>query len=1045
MKITKKKKNRSSKIISRFFQRCTLFNKRKLHCQKLITSLSKHIHYIHSLSIISFSDIFQVIEILNIYENEIQKVNSFSSINKIIHVLEKTAQKYGITSISDILQDKIVNLEHYEWLNENFIILQYKFEKRPQKSKYSISFEENKHTYSNLNIQLHSCRIIIPFSKTIQLVCDGFLPYNIVSIYPTEFKVKYKNLKKKIKSVIPSQFANSYIKQLRPSVFCVNNIDSIVKIITEQYELLDDIKHKTISELVKLFLSSKTIKKREILILLLINVEDGETDHLAYLLYDMISSKSFMMTSSKSNTDNIFGSLHWSVQKKLTQQFSLSKNILDKSFMKYDEPSDYISYEKQIILMNTSDSVKGKAMAKLKEIKNGKGDSTLKATNYLDGLLKIPFGIYKNDFSSLIEPLRKNIIGLIKNLDINDKYAHIKWYNKLHTCKLNFMKSSKYFYDVELFFDNFVEINNLFKEYMYDICKELTNKELIRYGTWQDVQLTNKRTKKIIIKDLEPIYNIILNKEKSGIFENEAKVLSGGNILLEKWNLFQNTIKLKIKETSDILDKSVFGLDDAKEQLKRVFGQWITGKEEGYVFGFEGPMGTGKTTLAKQGISKCLIDSRGNSRPFIFIALGGSTNGSTLEGHNYTYVGSTWGKIVDSLMEAKCMNPIIYIDELDKISNTEHGREIIGILIHLTDPAQNEEFTDRYFRGIPIDLSKCLIIFSYNDPSKVDRILLDRIHRIKTKALSKYEKTQIVKFYVLPELLELVGFKKDDIILNEDVIHHIIYKYTGEAGVRKLKEKLLELLRELNIMYMSSQEIKLPFILTTDLVDKLFDKHYKFEAKKINELPRVGLINGLYASIHSRGGITLIQIFKKFSEKMFGLEITGQQGDVMKESITVAKTLSWHMLKENYREKFVKNNENFGFHLHCPETSTPKDGPSAGAAITTCFISTLTNLPITNTCAMTGEIDLHGNVMRIGGLSAKLEGARCAGVKKVLIPESNRVDLDKIIKYEKGFEMNEDFQVICVKTIYDVIPHMFSKKEQKKLKTILKSEKQFFN
>ncbi len=137
--------------------------------------------------------------------------------------------------------------------------------------------------------------------------------------------------------------------------------------------------------------------------------------------------------------------------------------------------------------------------------------------------------------------------------------------------------------------------------------------------------------------------------------------------------------------------------------------------------------------------------------------------------NNYTYVGSTWGKIVDAIMTAKCMNPIIYIDELDKISNTEHGREIIGILIHLTDPAQNEEFTDRYFSGIHIDLSKCLIIFSYNDASKVDRILLDRIHRIKTKPLDKYEKTTIIQEYVLPEMFDVIGFNPSDIILEEEL------------------------------------------------------------------------------------------------------------------------------------------------------------------------------------------------------------------------------------------------------------------------------------
>ena len=193
------------------------------------------------------------------------------------------------------------------------------------------------------------------------------------------------------------------------------------------------------------------------------------------------------------------------------------------------------------------------------------------------------------------------------------------------------------------------------------------------------------------------------------------------------------------------MEDSVYGHKDAKRQIERILGQWINGEQSGYCFGFEGPPGVGKTSLALNGISKCLVDSDGTPRPFSIIAMGGSSNGSTLEGHNYTYVGSTWGKIVDIIMEKKCMNPIIFIDELDKVSKTEHGREIIGILTHLIDKTQNTHFQDRYFTGIDLDLSKALFIFSYNDVSLIDRILLDRIHRVKFDYLSLQEKIVIVK------------------------------------------------------------------------------------------------------------------------------------------------------------------------------------------------------------------------------------------------------------------------------------------------------------
>ena len=176
-----------------------------------------------------------------------------------------------------------------------------------------------------------------------------------------------------------------------------------------------------------------------------------------------------------------------------------------------------------------------------------------------------------------------------------------------------------------------------------------------------------------------------------------------------KIKIKKNNIKTYMSDVSRILDDAIHGHDKAKRQIERIIGQWVNGENTGYCFGFEGPPGVGKTSLAKKGIAKCLNDENNVSRPFSFIAVGGSSNGSTLDGHNYTYVGSTWGKIVDILMDNKCMNPIIFIDELDKVSQTEHGKEIIGILTHLIDPTQNDSFQDKYFNGVPLDIA--LFIF----------------------------------------------------------------------------------------------------------------------------------------------------------------------------------------------------------------------------------------------------------------------------------------------------------------------------------------------
>ena len=248
--------------------------------------------------------------------------------------------------------------------------------------------------------------------------------------------------------------------------------------------------------------------------------------------------------------------------------------------------------------------------------------------------------------------------------------------------------------------------------------------------------------------------------------------------LTEGWNNYNIDAKQYVADVKQTLDNAVYQQNEAKLEIERIVAQWINGDMKGYCFGFEGPPGTGKTSLAKKGIAHILKDSDGNTRPFAFIAVGGSSNASTLEGHSYTYVGSTWGKIVDILIETKCMNPIIYIDELDKISQTENGREIIGILTHLTDSTQNDQFTDKYFAGIDIDLSKVLFIFSYNDFSRIDPILADRIHRIKFRHLSKKDKVHIIENYILPEVLETVGFNTSEVDFTEGTIEYIINNYT---------------------------------------------------------------------------------------------------------------------------------------------------------------------------------------------------------------------------------------------------------------------------
>ena len=283
-----------------------------------------------------------------------------------------------------------------------------------------------------------------------------------------------------------------------------------------------------------------------------------------------------------------------------------------------------------------------------------------------------------------------------------------------------------------------------------------------------------------------------------------------------------------MENSKKTLDDAVYGMDDAKLQIMQMVGQWIANPEAvGSAIAIKGPMGTGKTTLVKDGISQIL------GREFAFIALGGATDSSFLEGHSYTYEGSSWGKIVEILIQCKSMNPVIYFDELDKVSDTPKGEEINGILTHLTDTTQNNKFHDKYFSELDFDLSRCLFIFSYNDETKVNSVLKDRMYRIQTKGYDIKQKTTIAKDYLIPKIIQQVKFENNDIVINDDVLKHIIEKYTEtEEGVRNLKRCLEIIHTKLNLYRLMKPEtnifekdmklkIEFPLNVTNEIVDKL--------------------------------------------------------------------------------------------------------------------------------------------------------------------------------------------------------------------------------
>ena len=295
-----------------------------------------------------------------------------------------------------------------------------------------------------------------------------------------------------------------------------------------------------------------------------------------------------------------------------------------------------------------------------------------------------------------------------------------------------------------------------------------------------------------------------------------------------------------IKNTYQTLDSAIYGHKEAKTHILQVIGKWIKNPDSGgNVLAIQGPMGNGKTTLVKEGISKVL------NRPFHFIALGGASDSAYFDGHCYTYEGSHWGRIVQILHDSKCMNPIIYFDELDKISDTSKGDEITHMLTHITDPSQNSLFQDNYFPGVHLDLSKALFIFSYNDESKVDKILKDRMYVIHTKGFKTEDKIKICNEYLIHEIYDTFAFSKEEIIFSDDILKNIIEKYTeGEEGVRNLKRCIETIVSKINIHILSDGDSALAFQLKDiSLPLKLTEEHIEILLKTDlkNDKPPYGM------------------------------------------------------------------------------------------------------------------------------------------------------------------------------------------------------------
>jgi len=549
------------------------------------------------------------------------------------------------------------------------------------------------------------------------------------------------------------------------------------------------------------------------------------------------------------------------------------------------------------------------------------------------------------------------------------------------------------------------------KKTVFNIKKEL---DKLKNITTMDIDLK----KQILLSKNMPehIKKICLDKhdELKNSNNETYKIKMYINILVQfPWlseqddNIFKlvaddkNKSKEFLENVQDKLDKEIYGHEVAKNKTIQILGKLISVQGSHISpIALAGPPGVGKTKFAQ-----CLANSL--DIPFVQITLGGQNDGELLHGHGYTYSGAQPGLIVKKMVDAGSARCIMYFDELDKcVAKNGQVNELMSILIHLTDPMTNGSFQDRFFQEITFPLNKVIFMFSFNDISKIDKILKDRMEIIDVSSYSINEKIKISKDYLLKQLFKEIGFQDKTIIFEENILNHIIENYTFEPGVRSLRRSLENILLKLNIdkiyqrgkFEINSYDEKNPLIIDNDIVSEFLGET-KVEYTKIHSNNMIGIVNGLYATTLCSGGIVPIQLIgHHFGENnKFTLKLTGNQKKVMKESIFYAFTTAINLLTDEGKKIFYDNYPN-GIHIHTPEAATPKDGPSAGVAFTLGFLSLMLNLKVDRELALTGEVDLLGNATKIGGVKYKVQGGFKAGAKKIFLPSSNKEDVDKTKK-----------------------------------------------